>query len=149
MAMETEWTRRAVLHLAWGGIIAAGVLSVKPLVQFLTSDEDQPKSPLLSFKKPVTNQWQNVPNTRIWVKRDNLGIEAILATCTHLGCEVHFFSEKNEWQCPCHGSIYDSEGRPIAGPAPRPLPRVAVTLNPDGTLLINTSKKVGMDARAL
>lgn len=149
IVIEREWTRRAVLRAAWGGIIAASVLTVNPLVQFLTSDEDQPKSPLVIFKKPVNDQWQNVPNSRVWVKRDSRGVMALVATCTHLGCEVHFFPEKNQWHCPCHGSIYDSEGRPISGPAPRPLPRVEVTLKADGTLLVNTSKQAGMDARAL
>jgi Rieske Fe-S protein len=35
--------------------------------------------------------------------------------CTHLGCKLKL-SEK-ELVCPCHGSKFDFEGKPIKGPA--------------------------------
>lgn len=150
MAKDVQWTRRAVLRLAWTGVIATGILSLEPLVQYLTSDEDQPQSPLVFYDKEleINADWQQVSNTRTWLKRDNLGIMAVLATCTHLGCEVKYESEKGQWLCPCHGSIYDSEGRPISGPAPKALSRIAVELKPDGSLIMNTAKQVEMDARA-
>lgn len=150
MTKQPEWTRRAVLRLAWGGIIASAALTIEPLVKYLTSTEDRGQSPLFVYNKPLTanSTWQNTAKARVWVKRDSLGVTALVATCTHLGCEVNFHPEKKKWLCPCHGSIYDSEGRPISGPALQALPRVAVELKPDGTLLINTAKQVGMDSRA-
>lgn len=150
MPKEFQWTRRAVLRLAWVGVAATGVLSLEPLVKYLRNDEDQPQSPLVSFNKEleINADWQQVANTRTWVKRDDLGIMAVLATCTHLGCEVKYLPEKEQWLCPCHGSIYDREGRPTSGPAPKALSRVAVEIKPDGSLIVNTAKKVEMDARA-
>lgn len=47
--------------------------------------------------------------------------EGISAVCTHLGCTVRPAGEG--FRCPCHGSIYDREGRNTGGPAPRPLSR--------------------------
>ena len=144
-----DWTRRAVLHLAWVGIVAAGALTIKPLAEYLTSNEDRLKSPLVFYDKPLdeNSDWQNTSSSRVWVKRDTSGIMALVATCTHLGCEVTYHPDKKEWHCPCHGSIYDSEGRPISGPAPKAMTRVAVERKADGSLIINTSKQVGLDAR--
>lgn len=151
MAKELQWSRRAVLRLAWVGVIATtGVLTLEPLVKYLRSDEDQPQSPLVLYNAAleISADWQHVSNTRTWVKRDNLGVMAVLATCTHLGCEVKYQPEKGQWLCPCHGSIYDSEGRPISGPAPKALSRVAVEIKQDGSLIVNTAKQVEMGARA-
>lgn len=43
------------------------------------------------------------------------------ATCTHLGCEVHFNAAETSWDCPCHGSRFRVDGSVIGGPAERPL----------------------------
>jgi Rieske Fe-S protein len=48
--------------------------------------------------------------------------EARDLACTHLGCRVKPLA--GGFECPCHRSRYDREGRPVAGPAARPLARV-------------------------
>ncbi|WP_042331356.1 ubiquinol-cytochrome c reductase iron-sulfur subunit [Desulfosporosinus orientis] len=150
MPKQSLWTRRAVLRLGWAGIIASAVLTVQPLMRYLSSKEDRLKSPLVIYNSPLAENsgWQSAAAARVWVKRDALGVMAMVATCTHLGCEVNYHADKKEWICPCHASVYDEEGRPVSGPAPRALARVAVDLKPNGSLLINTSKQVGMDTRA-
>ncbi len=47
-------------------------------------------------------------------------------TCTHLRCRVAPV-EGGGFSCPCHGSRYDAEGRPVSGPAPRALSRPRLT----------------------
>jgi Rieske Fe-S protein len=50
--------------------------------------------------------------------RDDSGIlHAVSATCTHLGCQVQFNTAERTWDCPCHGSRFDIEGRVLQGPA--------------------------------
>ena len=45
--------------------------------------------------------------------------------CTHLGCPVLYRKETRQLHCPCHEGFFNAEdGRVIAGPPPRPLPRV-------------------------
>ncbi|MGN0173931.1 MAG: FAD-dependent oxidoreductase [Acutalibacteraceae bacterium] len=39
--------------------------------------------------------------------------------CTHMGCALKWNSDEHTWDCPCHGSRYDKEGRILENPAKR------------------------------
>jgi Rieske Fe-S protein len=54
---------------------------------------------------------------------------ALSAICTHQGCTVSFDSSTKGFECPCHGSRYDSTGKVVNGPATSPLPPIAVTVD--------------------
>lgn len=58
------------------------------------------------------------------------GDEAYVAysqVCTHLSCVVYFSASSRRLECPCHrGSFSVADGTVIAGPPPRPLPRVVL-----------------------
>lgn len=52
------------------------------------------------------------------VYRDEQGqLHKRSAVCTHLGCNVRFNSAEKSWDCPCHGSRFDVDGRVLNGPA--------------------------------
>ena len=77
---------------------------------------------------------------RIWVVRTTDRIFVIFARCTHLGCTPDWKQGEQKFKCPCHGSGYDPEGINYEGPAPRPLDRATVSLDPEGQIVVNTAQ---------
>jgi len=86
----------------------------------------------------VDTKWQQA--YRIWVDRTPDRMFIIYARCTHLGCTPDWKSAENKFKCPCHGSGYDSEGINFEGPAPRPMDRAHIELDPTGQIVVDTSK---------
>jgi nitrite reductase/ring-hydroxylating ferredoxin subunit len=58
---------------------------------------------------------------------------AISTRCAHLGCPVRFVKAAGNFICPCHGGVYDFEGKVIGGPPVRPLDRFQTRVR-DGQL---------------
>lgn len=55
--------------------------------------------------------------------------KAFTATCTHLGCTVQYMPEAKDIYCACHGGHYDAQtGKNIAGPPPKPLTELKVSI---------------------
>jgi cytochrome b6-f complex iron-sulfur subunit len=77
---------------------------------------------------------------RIWVVRNAERLFVIYARCTHLGCTPDWKPSENKFKCPCHGSGYTSEGVNFEGPAPRPMDRAHVELDPTGQIVVNTAR---------
>jgi glycine/D-amino acid oxidase-like deaminating enzyme/nitrite reductase/ring-hydroxylating ferredoxin subunit len=63
-----------------------------------------------------------VDGKKLAVYRDDNGaVHAVSAVCTHQGCQVSFNPVEQSWDCPCHGSRFDVDGRVLHGPAKKPL----------------------------
>jgi len=86
----------------------------------------------------VDTKWQQ--QYRIWVDKTSDRLFVIYARCTHLGCTPDWKSSENKFKCPCHGSGYDSEGINFEGPAPRPMDRAHVELDPEGQIVVDISR---------
>jgi len=50
----------------------------------------------------------------------------VSAACPHMGCAVHWNSGEKSWDCPCHGSRFDIDGKVLHGPSVAPLAQVEV-----------------------
>ena len=77
----------------------------------------------------------------VWIVREEGGMYALLATCTHLGCSPNWLANEEKFKCPCHGSGFYASGINFEGPAPRPLERVMISLAEDGQILIDKARK--------
>ncbi|MDP9339216.1 MAG: FAD-dependent oxidoreductase [Acidobacteriota bacterium] len=63
--------------------------------------------------------------SKIAVHRDQQGnLHERSAVCPHLGCIVAWNKTESSWDCPCHGSRFDPDGKVLNGPAISPLAEI-------------------------
>jgi cytochrome b6-f complex iron-sulfur subunit len=74
------------------------------------------------------------------------GIMPLYQRCVHLGCRVPFCDDSKWFECPCHGSKYNSAGEYQLGPAPRGMDRFHVEIV-EGRVMVDTSEVVLGPAR--
>lgn len=126
------------LAVAGGAACVFGVRYLSPNVLY------EP-SPVVSAGKPEHYPENSVtldPRMGVFVVRSGEGFYALDAVCTHLGCLTVWKPEAGVIACPCHGSTFQRDGTIIAGPAPRPLPRLKMWMADDGNLMIDRSTTV-------
>lgn len=64
--------------------------------------------------------------SKVAVFKDEEGaLHECSAVCTHLGCIVQWNSGEKSWDCPCHGSRFDTDGNILNGPAIKSLEEMA------------------------
>lgn len=62
---------------------------------------------------------------------------AFNAICTHLGCTVQYRPDMSRIWCACHGGQYDpATGEVLAGPPPRPLEELQVSVQ-EGKIIVS------------
>ena len=72
-----------------------------------------------------------VRGRRVAVFRGDGGeLHALDPVCPHLGCHVHFNGAERTWDCPCHGSRFDVDGRLLNGPAKSDLDPAKLDVEP-------------------
>ena len=54
---------------------------------------------------------------RAYYKNEKGKIYQVSPVCTHIGCTVRFNDAEKTWDCPCHGSRFNYDGKVIHGPA--------------------------------
>jgi Rieske Fe-S protein len=64
-----------------------------------------------------------------WLVRATEGapIRAFSTVCPHLGCGIDYDEKIGKFNCPCHSSTFDLEGRCLSGPSPRGLDELEVS----------------------
>lgn len=77
----------------------------------------------LEYASAVKDGWRTVTAKKaVWAIKQPTGNIAVFSPiCPHLGCGFRWDAGDNTFKCPCHGSVYDVNGKVLAGPAPRPL----------------------------
>lgn len=53
----------------------------------------------------------------IIVANTTSGYVALDNTCTHQGCGIAYSAASNNFPCPCHGSVFSTNGSVVNGPA--------------------------------
>lgn len=65
---------------------------------------------------------------------DNAAYMLAIGLCTHLGCIPAYAPSEKLFKCACHGGEFDSSGKNVFGPPPRPLDIPPFKI--DGTKLV-------------
>jgi cytochrome b6-f complex iron-sulfur subunit len=78
------------------------------------------------------------------IVRDEGGLYALTAVCTHFGCTVDIQGE--QLTCACHGSAFDLDGAVLSGPARTPLQHFRVVLE-NGAISVDTTAPVPPETR--
>jgi cytochrome b6-f complex iron-sulfur subunit len=145
------WSRRDFLtRVGWAGF---GFFSLAALLGFIRSAFPrvlfQPPS-ILKVGLPsdytlgeVSEKYKQ--DYRVWIVREDEGIYALFAKCTHLGCTPRWLATEDKFKCPCHGSGFYKSGMNFEGPAPRPLDRFQIFRGEDGQLVVDKSKVFRME----
>jgi Rieske Fe-S protein len=112
-----------------------------------------------------TATYFSLPQTNIWVCRDDKGVYAMDAECTHLGCPAkpHALSDPDPsldpmigtpvsglssgFKCNCHGATYDPNGQNPTAPAPAPLNHYLVCTTLSGIIYVDPGQVVDPSIR--
>jgi Rieske Fe-S protein len=104
---------------------------------------------LLSLEVVQADGWKKTRvRHSIWVRKGPDGTPAVLSTlCPHLGCPVNWNEQQSQFLCPCHGGVFDPDGRQTSGPPPRNLDPLEFEVR-DGRLLVRWQDfKIGVRDR--
>jgi len=138
MAVEKE--RRNFLGAALGLFTAAGGIGALSAMKYtwdpLPSVKAAGFTTIDLSKMPenvlVTEKWRGKP---IFVLKHSKDMKSdprdvkigddiyfiAVGLCTHLGCIPSYFPDDKKFICACHGGQYDSNGKVLKSPPPRPL----------------------------
>lgn len=138
----------ALFWVAWG--VVAGIMGVigGTVIRFLYPRSLYEASKVFKVNPPDSYKVGSVnlvPGRGVWIVREKEGIYALLAKCTHLGCQPIWYEDLQVFKCPCHGSRFRKNGVNFAGPAPRPLDRLSLSLSSDGRLVVDKGKIISPD----
>lgn len=91
-----------------------------------------------AFGKPINVPLAAVPavgadpyvnrDGKFYIINNDDGVLALYWKCVHLGCTVPWNAGEGDFHCPCHGSVYDRHGNRIAGPAPRAMDLMPISI---------------------
>ena len=71
---------------------------------------------------------------------------AISTRCAHLGCPVRYVQAAERFICPCHGGVYQFDGKVAGGPPVRPLDRFETKVE-NGRVLVGDRFSVDSQLR--
>lgn len=70
----------------------------------------------------------------VLLKKSDGSLLALSLLCTHVCCVCSYDPASNRIYCPCHGSVFDSNGSVLQGPASSPLPQVQLKVDTGGNV---------------
>jgi len=138
--MENDGRRKFLGVCLAGATVAAAAAAAYPVFQYLAPRSGQTGAEKVVFgvgdlPEGEAKFFQFAGSSAVLVRTKTGDAIALSAVCTHLGCIVQWVKEKQEFLCPCHGGLFSTEGAVLAGPPPKPLVKIPVTVA-DGKITV-------------
>jgi cytochrome b6-f complex iron-sulfur subunit len=131
--MENDGRRKFLGTCLAGATVAAVAAAAYPVFRYLAPTSTQQGAEKVSFQASEVPEgeakfFQFAGSSAVLVKTKAGELIALSAVCTHLGCIVQWEKDQQDFLCPCHAGRYAPNGTVLAGPPPRPLAKIPVTL---------------------
>ena len=132
--MEIEGRRKFLgVCLAGASVVAVGA-AVYPVFRFLAPISRGPGIDKLTFAETDLPEGEAkfieyAGSAAVLVKIKTGETVALSAVCTHLGCIVQWLKNSQTFLCPCHAGEFAADGTVLAGPPPKPLAKIPVTVS--------------------
>lgn len=131
---KTNWKKGSYLVTIHGRKIKADDLEVGGIITVFPPGHEGNAVDQTVLLRASTAPFTTKPGRETWTPN---GYVAYSKVCTHAGCPVGLYQEQTQQLlCPCHQSLFDvlDGAQPVFGPAPRPLPQLALTVDSEGYL---------------
>ena len=127
--------------------IAAGTATLFIVPSFVTSCEDDPEDPNTDpdtltidladnkYSSLTTTGGSHIEGSIIIINTGDQFL-ALSSVCTHQGCEVSYNHGNSNLPCPCHGSVFNTTGAVLQGPASSPLRKYDVSQEGDTLTIV-------------
>ncbi|MFH2072413.1 MAG: Rieske 2Fe-2S domain-containing protein [Actinomycetota bacterium] len=140
--MNEHIDRRAFVSKAWkGGVALIGLAGAWTSWDLLRPRRGPGGGEVRTVAADVVPEGGVVEVTaaRAYLTRVGDEIVAISEKCPHLGCRVPFCEQSGQFECPCHGSVFNRLGEYREGPTPRGMDRHPVRIE-DGVIFVDTAR---------
>ncbi|MFI1175251.1 Rieske (2Fe-2S) protein [Streptomyces melanogenes] len=159
VAADSLTTRRDYLRIVTtvSGGLAVGAVAVAGGVLHRHGDsEDAPKPKRVADRlrpgESIAFRFPGEDDRAVGVRLKDGTLVGYSAVCTHLACAVLWREDRGndgELYCPCHEGVFDARtGEVTAGPPPRPLPKVLLVEEIDGSVWAVATTRSGESVKA-
>ena len=114
----------------------AGAVCAIPVISFITFRKIEKRTVRFSAgeQRAIVNFKDDV-----FLVKEAADYTALSARCPHLGCTLRFHDVAQEFQCPCHGSVFDRSGKWVSGPAKKDLQKIPLNRNEGEDVIVTVT----------
>lgn len=113
------------------------------------SDDGPPLNVQIVIEAPK-DAWTKMPPTTVgavFLQRRQGKLIAYSTICPHLGCGIDYHDKDQTYGCPCHESVFQSDGKVAAGPSPRAMDELETRIVGDQIEVLFQKFKIGAAAK--